>query len=78
MTPLSSSNLSGYDYNPGNQTLVIYFHGGRPYTYKQVPDDIASGLASASSAGRYFNENIKNIFDCSPGNQLTQGYEEKA
>ena len=67
MTPLSSSNLSGYDYNHAAQALTITFHSGRMYTYKGVPQDVVDGLASASSAGKYFNENIKNTYDWEAG-----------
>jgi hypothetical protein len=62
LTPLSSSNLAGYDYDPDTQLLTIQFTSGRSYDYKNVPQDIVDGLAQADSSGRYFNSNIKNVY----------------
>lgn len=62
MIPLASSNLSGYEYDEASQTLSIRFQSGRTYRYGSVPQDVADGLGSADSPGRYFNANIKNNF----------------
>lgn len=77
MIPLASSNLSGYDYNPVTQTLTITFHGNRKYSYASVPQDIADGLGSAASPGKYFNHSIKNIFEVNTGHTAEKGYEER-
>lgn len=70
MPSLASSNLSSYDYNPATQTLTIVFHGGRVYTYSSVPQGIADGLGSAESAGRYFNHNIKDVYELHQGGRV--------
>lgn len=62
MTPLASSNLAGYEYDPDGRTLRIAFHSGRSYSYQDVPQDVVDGLSSASSPGQYFNNSIKNVF----------------
>jgi hypothetical protein len=62
MIPLSSSNLAGYDYNPETRSLTISFLHGRSYTFRDVPEDVAHGLATAESAGKYFNSEIKNTY----------------
>lgn len=66
-TQLSSSNpegdLQAYRYNEGKRLLEIQFHGGRVYQYPNVPKDVADGLGSADSAGRYFHANIKKQFN---------------
>jgi len=60
---LSSSNLAGYDYDPNTKTLTITFRGsGRTYRYMDVPEQVADGLASASSPGTYFNSAIKDAY----------------
>lgn len=63
MIPLSSSNLSAYDYDEETRTLRITFKSGRTYTYADVPQSIADGLGTASSPGGYFNATIKNQYD---------------
>lgn len=62
VTPLSSSNLSAYNYDPDTQLLTIQFASGRSYDYKNVPQDVADGLGQADSPGKYFNNNIKNVY----------------
>ena len=61
MTPVSSSNLSGVGYESG--TLYIRFHNGRLYAYYNVPASEYEALMSASSHGKYFNANIRNLYD---------------
>ena len=62
MTPLNSSNLAAYDYDPDSRMLTIRFVSGRTYAYRDVPADIADGLSTANSPGQFFNSNIKNTF----------------
>jgi lysyl-tRNA synthetase class 2 len=78
MPALASSNLSSYDYNPVSQTLTITFHGNRKYSYASVPQSVADGLGSASSAGKYFNDTIKNVYEVVPtGHVADHAFEEK-
>ena len=62
MKPLASSNLAAYDYDPDSRLLTIRFTSGRTYSHRDVPADIAEGLGSATSPGKYFNGEIKGIF----------------
>ena len=62
MTPLASSNLDAYEYDPDQQKLTIRFKSGRSYSYGSVPETVAEGLGSASSPGQYFNASIKNVY----------------
>ena len=59
---LDSSNLQGYDYDPDSRVLTIQFASGRSYRYADVPADVADGLGSADSPGRYFNGSIKGVY----------------
>ena len=61
MTPVSSSNLSSVGYENG--TLYIRFHNGRLYAYYNVPVSEYEALMSADSHGKYFNANIRNLYD---------------
>ncbi len=60
--PLQSSNVAAYRYNPGSRVLQIRFHSGRIYGYKDVPENVADGLGTAESAGKYVNSAIKNSY----------------
>lgn len=62
MTPLNSSNLAGYDYDPASRLLKIQFTSGRTYVYEGVPQEVADGLSTASSPGQYFNSSIKHVY----------------
>lgn len=60
---LESSNLRRCSYDIETETLQIQFHSGRVYTYEGVPASVFNGLLEASSAGQYFNTNIKGIYE---------------
>jgi hypothetical protein len=62
LTPLASSNLAGYDYDPDTQTLQIRFKSGRTYSYASVPQGVVDGLGTADSPGQYFNSTIKDVY----------------
>jgi len=57
-TPLESSNLAGYKYDPGTKRLDVIFQNGSHYHYDGVPGEAVRGLKEADSAGKYFNRFI--------------------
>jgi hypothetical protein len=64
---LSSSNVTQYKYDSKTREMVIVFHGGRPYAFRGVPQDVADGLETAASAGSYVNRKIKGQYPFSHG-----------
>ena len=54
-----STAISRGTYDTDTQTLELTFATGRSYTFENVPEDIWTGLESASSPGTYFAQNIK-------------------
>ena len=60
---LSSSNLRRCAYDIETETLQIQFNSGKTYTYNGVPASVYNGLLEASSAGQYFNSNIKGVYE---------------
>lgn len=60
--PLVSSNVAAFRYNDTTRVLQVKFTSGRIYGYKDVPENIAEGLASADSPGKYVNANIKHNY----------------
>jgi lysyl-tRNA synthetase class 2 len=54
-----SSVIRSADYDPDALTLDVTFASGRMYTYFNVPEWKFDGLITASSAGEYFNQHIR-------------------
>lgn len=59
---VASSTISGVNYNNKTSVLTIEFKNGSKYEYRGVPEDDYEGLMSASSAGSFFHDNIKNTY----------------
>jgi hypothetical protein len=60
---LTSSNLRRCSYDIETEVLQIQFTSGKTYSYSGVPASVYNGLLEASSAGQYFNNNIKGVYD---------------
>jgi hypothetical protein len=60
---LESSNLRRCSYDIETGTLQIQFNSGKVYTYNGVPASVYNGLLEASSAGQYFNKEIKGVYE---------------
>jgi hypothetical protein len=60
---LQSSMLAQVAYDESVQTLEVLFRNGRTYLYFDVPPEVWRELIAAeaggSSAGEYFNQNIR-------------------
>lgn len=61
-TPVSSTNIAAYRYNPGTHVLQVKFTSGRVYGYKGVPQNIVDDFSTADSKGKYLNANIKHSY----------------
>ena len=61
-TPVNSSNLVSVGYDPISKTLEIEFIRSSVYQYFNVPEGLHLGLMRASSKGRYFRANIRDIY----------------
>lgn len=62
LTPVTSSNLDGYAYDPASQKLIIAFKKGTHYLYENVPQLVVDGFAEATSKGNFFGRNIRESF----------------
>lgn len=56
---VASSELKSIGYDPTSLVLEVEFNSGAIYEYRGVPDNVYSGLLTALSHGRYFNEYVK-------------------
>ena len=63
-TPLHSSVLAGFSYDPGRRQLWLRFRRGDLYVYQTVPATVVQALINAPSQGRYFNSAIRGRFSC--------------
>jgi hypothetical protein len=59
---VTSSNIESVGYEAG--VLEVAFHSGGIYQYRGVPEGVYLSLMSASSHGSYFNDHVKDKFNC--------------
>lgn len=59
--PSTAIRLISYD--DTTQRLSVTFVTGRSYIYENVPEQIHRDFLMAESKGRYFNENIRDLYD---------------
>lgn len=59
-----SSTIDHSIYYHDDKTLKIKFKSGAEYIYRDVSKDAYSKFTVADSQGKYFNENIKDNFEC--------------
>lgn len=57
--PVISTNLASVGYDANTMTLEVEFTNGSVYQYFDVPGTEYEALMSASSMGKYLNQNIK-------------------
>ena len=60
----SSTVIRGAWYLPERRQLDLLFTSGRRYIYSGVPPTVASRFAEAESKGRFYNQEIRNCFEC--------------
>jgi lysyl-tRNA synthetase class 2 len=63
-TPLHSSALAGFRYDPDLQQLWLRFRSGDLYVFQVVPAAVIQALIDAPSQGLYFNTAIRGRFPC--------------
>jgi hypothetical protein len=57
-----STNITAFGYDPESSTLSIKFKSGTTYNYMQVPDKVFEAMKTSASKGRFFQKNIKDLF----------------
>lgn len=63
MTPVESSNLESFGWDPVANEFHIRFKGGVTHAYAGVPEETRRDFALATSKGRFFHEHIRGKFD---------------
>lgn len=61
--PTDSTSIVLVTYNEKRSKLVVKFKSGQVYAYAGVPDNVFEEIQWADSAGKYFNTNIRNVYE---------------
>lgn len=64
MTRVSSSAILAVGYDAQSRRMKITFVQGRTYDFCDVPQHVFDGLLRASSKGTYYNDRIKDRYQC--------------
>ena len=64
LTPVESSHLAAYDYDPQTETLELQFRNGDRWSYAYVFEDLYYGFMQSSSMGSFFHHRIKPDCPC--------------
>jgi KTSC domain len=59
---LESRTVATAGYDDPSATMELEFVEGRVYRYFVVPRSVFDGLLSADSVGRFFQENIRDVY----------------
>ena len=61
---MPSRVIRDFTYNVATRQLVITFVTGRVYAYADVPPEVHSAFRASGSKGRFFNQEIRDNYDC--------------
>jgi hypothetical protein len=64
MIPIRSTAIRAVGYEPTTQRMKIAFVEGHTYDFCRVPEHIFIGLLRSGSKGRYYNDHIKDRYNC--------------
>lgn len=64
MLPVSSSAISAIGYDLATKKMKIQFKEGHTYDFCRVPEDIFKNFVNARSKGGYYNDNIRDRYQC--------------
>jgi len=59
---MPSTVIDKFFYDTDRRMLTVIFRSGKAYGYIDVPQDVYLSLRAATSKGRYFNKNIRNVY----------------
>lgn len=64
MPKFVSTAIKRAEYDPEAMRLQLWFPDGGPYDFCHVPQRIYDGLCSARSKGTFYNNHIRDKYDC--------------
>jgi hypothetical protein len=63
MTPVKSSTVAAYDYDPATQAMTVQYKSGGTYTYTGVPPKVHADFVAAGSKGSFLARHIRGRYD---------------
>ena len=63
LTPVTSSTIDAFGYDPALNELYVQFKSGAVYTYSNVESETYFALCEAESFGKFLNANIKGHYE---------------
>lgn len=64
MPLLNSSAVKRAEYDLTSKRMQLWFPDGGPYDFCGVPQSVFDGLVNASSHGSYYNDHIRDRYQC--------------
>lgn len=64
MIRVSSSAISALGYDQATMRMKIRFVQGHTYDFCRVPESVFNGLLRARSKGGYYNDHIRDRYQC--------------
>jgi len=64
MIAVNSSAMRAVGYDPVSRRMKITFTQGNTYDFCRVPQHIHEGLMRSGSKGTYYNDNIRDRYQC--------------
>lgn len=64
MIAVRSSAMTAVGYDPATRRMRIRFEQGHSYDFCNVPVAIHNGLIAAVSKGSYYNQHIRDRYQC--------------
>ena len=61
---MPSKVIRDFSYNVATRQLTVTFVTGRVYAYAAVPPDVHNAFRASGSKGRFFNQEIRDNYDC--------------
>lgn len=62
LTPLKSSAVNGYAYDPQSRQLTVEFKSGGRYVYDDVPIERVTAFAGSASPGSFLAKKIQSQY----------------
>ena len=62
MANTKSTLISNVSYDGAAQKLTVSMSKGQTYAFAGVPQKVVTGLTTATSQGKYFNQNVRGRF----------------
>mgnify|MGYP001323048451 CR=1 FL=1 len=56
---VTSSNIKAVGYDEMEGDLIVQFHSGKKYVYRQVPPEVTAAFLGAKSMGIFFTREVR-------------------